>query len=162
MGTYASDRWGRATLRLGLALAITAVLAAILSAVVWAASSVGSPVLTLSSKAAGATKVTYTVNFVATSGLLANSSTITLAAPAGTGFAPTNGCSPYVVYDDTTGATSSCLSATVSNGGATVTITAGVGANAGDTYTVIANSVANAATTGAQTLAVSTSADPTP
>ncbi|HLZ07205.1 MAG TPA: hypothetical protein VKT80_01345, partial [Chloroflexota bacterium] len=125
------------------------------------ASSIGSPSLSVSSLSATATRVTYSAIFVATSGLSAGSSTITLIGPTGTVFAPTIGCSPYVVINDTTGQSSGCLSATVT-GGNQVVITTSISANPGDLFTVVANNVANTSSTGSQNLSVSTSVDTTP
>ena len=60
--------------------------------------SVGSASLSITSSSAGATEVTYSVTFVATHALTAGSSTVTLAAPAGTVFPSATGCNgPYVM-----------------------------------------------------------------
>ena len=86
--------------------------------------SVGSAYVTLSSTSATATDVTYTASFVPhnslTGGTSGGYSTITLTAPAGTTF-PSSGC-VYTVKNETTGASYTCETPTVSGGGSTVTI----------------------------------------
>ncbi|MCU1428770.1 MAG: hypothetical protein JWL83_2770 [Actinomycetia bacterium] len=125
-----------------------------------ASSAVTGGSVVLSSHAATATNVSYSVSFTATNAMTANYSTITLVAPAGTTFAPTNGCGPYRVQDDTTGGATGCLSAAVSGGGATVAVVMPVNAGVGDHVSIVANAVANRTTSGPGTLAFSTSSDP--
>ena len=107
-----------------------------------AAQAVTSPSVTLTTKAAGATNVTYNVRFTtsSTGALAPYYSTITLAAPAGTVFS-SNGS--YAIEDVTTG--TQCgeyYSPVTSNGGATVTVSISTGCGTivgGDTVLVTAS-----------------------
>ena len=139
----------------------TIALGAAFPAVAGAADSVGVASLQVSSLAPSATEVTYTVSFVATDGLTADYSTVTLAAPTGTTFVGdgSSTCSVYYVYDDTTGASSSCETPTASGSSVTIQIETRVGA--GDEVTLVADGVTNDSSTGAQNLELSTSSDPT-
>jgi hypothetical protein len=101
------------------------------------------------------------VSFIATSGLTQGASTITLAAPAGTTFAP-NACNNYFLTDTTTNGSSNCDTAVLSNGNATVTLTSGLAVGAGDSVTLVANAITNTSTTGSLHVDVSTSNDTTP
>jgi hypothetical protein len=114
----------------------------------------------LTSTAATATQVSYAVHFTTIDALVQTFSTVTLAAPSGTTFVPNNGCAPYRVTDDTTNISSTCVTAVVSNGGATTTVTMPFSIGAGDAVTVTASAVANKSTAGGQTLTFSTSSDP--
>ncbi|MGH9063034.1 MAG: hypothetical protein ACRD0L_03510, partial [Acidimicrobiales bacterium] len=101
--------------------------------------SVAPATLTRTSSSAGATETTYSVAFVATGGLTAGSSTVTLAGPSGTVF-PTNGCALSV--DLTTGQSSGCQP--VSGGGsATAVVTVNTSAAPGDQYAMVVYGVAN-------------------
>jgi DNA-directed RNA polymerase subunit H (RpoH/RPB5) len=124
------------------------------------ASSVAALTGSLSSVAAAATGVTYTVAFTATNGLTENYSTITLAAPTGTVF--TSVASNYTVNDLTSGG--SCgpsATPTLGNSGATVTFPIGCySVSPGDSLVVSAEAVANPTTTSSgDVLKVSTSSD---
>jgi trimeric autotransporter adhesin len=122
---------------------------------------IGAPNYQQSSYTPSATPVTDTASFVATDGLTATLSTVTLAAPSGTVF-PGSGvtCDTDYVYDDTTSQTSNCGDITVSNSGATLSyIENNININSGDEITVVATGVTNAAASG--TLKISTSSDPT-
>jgi hypothetical protein len=151
--------FSKRSISLGVASLVATALMLLIVPVAWAATSIGSSILTVSSLSANATKVTQAVTFVATSGLT-TTSTITLVAPTGTVFAPTSGCSPDEVMDQTTGSSQFCETATIT-GGNQVVITSGITAAAGDTVSVYANAVTNTSTTGAQNLSVSTSNDAT-
>ena len=120
---------------------------------------IGSPNLEESSYATGATGVTYRSSFVATDGITANTSTITLAAPTGTVFSGSGySCSINDVYDDTSGMGTNCETATLSNGSATISISPSISVSAGDEVTIVLTGVTNASSYG--TLDVSTSSDP--
>jgi hypothetical protein len=122
------------------------------------ATSVGSPTVALSSRAAGVQRVRYRVQFKATSGLTGgNTGQIALTAPAGTAF-PT-ASSAYTVTNLSTGATGFPATASVSN--PAVTLSNPVAIAAGDRVQVEARQVTNSASTGLLTLAVHTSADAT-
>jgi hypothetical protein len=122
-----------------------------------AAETVGHATIQVSSLSASATDVSYTVNFSSPGALTKGVSTITLDAPAGTTLpSASNGC--YAVYDDPSGL-SACGAVTVS--GTAAVITTPVSVAAGDPVSVIVVGVGNPASTGKQTLTVSTSADTT-
>ena len=127
------------------------------------AKGVVSPSVTLSTTAAGASQVVYTVNFNASStgAVVSGSGTIVLAAPAGTSWSADKDCC-YSVTDNTTSTTGSThtTGVTVSNGGATVTLTSPIAIGNGDSVTVVASQATNTTTVGNnQDLAVSTSSD---
>src|ERR1022692_2096723 len=124
-----------------------------------ALATVGSLSVTLSSTSTNATQVKYSVGFVSTHALLANSSKVALSAPAGTKF-PSSGCD-YFVEDPRTHQTANCQTPAVSIGENEVTFTPTIGANAGDHFVVIVNGVSNTSTTGSQNVGIATSADPT-
>ena len=128
--------------------------------------SVSNPFLQLSSYAASAANVTWSVGFVAPdrlvdSGSATSSSTVTIKAPAGT-VLPTGGCGDYTFIDaspaGSQGPLNGCASATVT--GSSVTIAAGFTTNPGNTIFVVIKGVTNPATMSSLTL--STSADPGP
>ena len=79
--------------------------------------SVGSAYVLLSSNSVNATDVTYTASFVPhnslTGGTSGGYSTITLTAPAGTTF-PGSGCGNYTIKNETTGASYTCETPTLS------------------------------------------------
>ena len=89
-----------------------------------AAKAVTSPSVALTTKAAGATNVTYDVRFTtsSTGALAPYYSTITLNAPAGTVFGASGN---YAVFDVTTGTNCGYYNPVVSNGGTTVTLGSG-------------------------------------
>jgi hypothetical protein len=115
------------------------------------------------STSVNATQVTYTATFQPKNGLTGNHSTITLTAPTGTTF-PSSGCN-YTVRNETTGASYTCETPTVSGGGNSVTIgtyavsAAGFGTNR---LRVTVNGVSNTSVIGIQNMSISTSSDPTP
>ncbi len=123
---------------------------------------VASPLVTLSTTAAGATNVSYTTSFTtsSTGALASDSGTISLAAPSGTVFGLS---STYSIEDLTTSTYCGYYDAVTSNSAATVTLTVGCGIGAGDTVLVTASAVSNPTTpsTG-DTVAVTTSSDTTP
>ncbi len=116
------------------------------------ASAVGKASIQVSSLSADASIVNYTVDFASTHALVANSSTITLTAPAGT--VMPSGC--YLVSDDTNPGFS-CGNGVVT--GTTVVINVPNAVAAGDPVSVIAKGVVNPPTNGNKTFAVSTSSD---
>ena len=124
--------------------------------------------LNLSSYSADATQVTYTLSFVATSGLTRDYSTITVAGSNGTAFQSSRFCDLYTIADDTTN-TAGCESVSVSGSGTgktsttgpTLHIITGVSVAAGDVVTVKAEGVRNPAGAGKYDLKLSTSSDPT-
>ena len=110
----------------------------------------------------GATGVTYSAIFTSPDRLTAASpyaSTITIAAPAGTAFPP-SGCGPYNFVDATTGQSTDCVETQLS--GSTATLEVPFATEAGDVLSVVVDGMTNPATTGRQTVQLSTSADPTP
>jgi hypothetical protein len=113
--------------------------------------------LGLNALTAGAKGATYQASFVTTDGLNADGSTITLAAPTGTTFS-TGPCEYYV--GDATTDDVVCATATTSNAGATVTIAVPVDADANDVVLVIALGVKSDTATTAQSVALSTTSDP--
>ena len=127
-----------------------------------AAQAVSSPLITLTTTAAGATNVTYDVRFTTspTGALAPYYSTITLNAPTGTDFTAD---STYTIYDVTTGTNCGLETSATSNGGATVTVNpyADCGTIAGgDTVQVTATGVSNPASTSTgNVVTVSTSSD---
>jgi hypothetical protein len=125
-----------------------------------AGSVVGTSV-SLSTTAAGAAKVVYTVGFTTSSGgsLASGSGTVTLAAPAGTVF--DSDLAQYQFHDVTSGATGSefGFQGTVSAGGATMTVPVPISIAAGDKVTVGAFGATNAPAAGSRQLAISTSSD---
>ena len=122
------------------------------------------PSITVSTTAAGATNVTYTISFTTspTGSLAPNSGTITLAAPGGTVFS-SNG--NYAIEDVTTATQCGVNNWVTSNGGATTALTVDGGCAtiaAGDAVQVTANAVSNPSTTStADAVDVSTSSDTT-
>lgn len=134
-----------------------------------AASSVSSPTVVLSSTAADASAVTYAASFTtsASGGLVGNYGdrigSITLAAPAGTGFSPN--WFQYLITDVTTG--DSCNAApgdvTLSNSGATTNVIlsncAGTAIDAGDRVLVYAEDSTNPTSPTTGSVAISTSSD---
>ncbi len=129
-----------------------------------AAQAMSSPTVALSSTAAGATDVAYSVRFTtsSTGALAPYYSAITLAAPTGTDFTPN---STYTIEDLTTGSQCGYYNAVTSNGGATVVLNTCTGCGTiagGDTVLVTASLVSNpsAASTG-NFVTVSTSSDTT-
>jgi hypothetical protein len=124
-----------------------------------AATAVSHATIGVSSLSASATDVSYTVSFASPSALTGGTSTITLAAPAGTTL-PAPGSSCYTVADDASLA-SACGVTTVTGTSATITLPASVSVAAGDPVTVTVPTAGNPATAGSKTLKVATSADPT-
>ncbi len=121
-----------------------------------AASPVSGVSASLSTNAAGATEVNYTVGFKAsaTGALDPNNGTITLSASGSTAF-PSN-CA-YSVTDTTT--SQEAQTCPTSDTGSSVTISAAITINAGDSVKIVVNQVGNASATGSKTLTVSTSSD---
>jgi hypothetical protein len=126
--------------------------------------SVSDPFLQLSSYAARASGVNWTIGFVAPdrltdSGAGSSSSTVIIKAPTGTVF-PVGGCSVYYFIDaspaGSQGPENGCTSATVT--GSSVAVTAGFDTNPGNTVFVVIKGVTNPATMSS--VSVSTSADP--
>jgi hypothetical protein len=127
-----------------------------------AATKISDPALWLSSPAAHATGVTYTVGFTADNGLSggnggAGYSTVTVSAPAGTVF-PDSGCTGVTVRDNTYW-DGGCTATT--GGGTNVLTISTPGVQPKDHVTVTIEGVTNAAA-GSKTLHVSTSSDATP
>ncbi len=122
-----------------------------------AAQAPGTPSAALSSAAAGATNVTYTVGLSAsTSGALASGASISVAGPAGTVFA-----GQYVdVFDVTANKDLWYSAASSSNNGATTTVTlsSSVAVTAGDRLRLTIPGVTNPAS-GSYQIGVSTSSD---
>ncbi len=117
--------------------------------------------VTVSSTAAGAGGVTYTMEYTAspTGQLVQNTGTITVAAPAGTSF---NG---NIAFDDlTSGATGGWFDfqGTTTNNGATFTITSNVPVAAGDKVRLTFTDITSAATAGTHQITFSTSSDTRP
>lgn len=126
----------------------------------WAAgSSVTGATLQVGSLSASATEVPYTVTFRSADALVGGTGTITLVFPAGT-VLPTSGCG-FTLSDDQT-QTSGCASASVTGTTAVVTVPAGIPVAAGDPVSVRVEGIGNPSTSGARTIDVSTSAQPTP
>ncbi len=129
-----------------------------------AGGSVSSPSVTLSTSAADATNVTYTISFTTspTGSLAPDTGTITLAAPGGTVF---NSNDDYTVEDVTTGTQCGLENSITSNGGDTTTLTVGGGCSsiaAGDAVLVTASAVSNPSTTSTgDAVTVATSSDTT-
>ena len=130
------------------------------------ASSPTQPSVALSSSAAGASGVTYTVGFSAsTTGAIPSGGTITLVGPPGTVFP--GGGRTYAITDSTTPSGSndciSCSSGAISvvDNGAAVTIRLDNAINASDALSLSVSQVTNPAV-GTDSLALSTSADTTP
>ena len=123
-----------------------------------AATAVSQATIQVSSLSAAATDVSYTVSFASPSALTSGTSTITVAAPAGTTL-PASGSACYGVADDV--GLSGCGAVTVTGTTAVITLPADVSVAAGDPVTVTVSAVGNAATAGSKTLKVSTSSDPT-
>lgn len=144
---------------LALSVAISSLLLPLGSLPARAGTLSGVSVPTMSTTAAGATKVRYVFGFTASStGALAPSvGTITVAAPVGTTLAP---CT-HTIHDDTTGQDVFRGCRTVSPDGLSITLGLGVGVNANDHVTVTLDGVTNPGV-GIYTLRVSTSSDPTP
>ena len=131
------------------------------------ASSVQSPsAVSLSSTAAGASHVTYALQFTAsaTGGLPAQTGTITVAAPAGTDFAATASTGGAIVDDLTSGKSRHDFGPATSNAGATITVHVPVGVDiaAGDQVKVELDDVVNPPVGSGYSLSVSTSSDTTP
>jgi hypothetical protein len=136
--------------------------------------SVSSPTVALSSTAAGASVVTYTVGFsTSAGGAIPAGGTITLVGPPGTLWPIHNACA-YVLTDATTPSGSFSCAQAVSSGefglpvyafnglsGAAVTIKVPNAINAGDSVSLSVSGVANPGA-GSYHLAVSTSADQAP
>lgn len=116
-----------------------------------APSKVSSPTLTVT----GTTSpYKATIGFVATNGLTARYSKISLTAPSGTTL-PTNGCD-YTVDDTTDGASGGCPA--VQGTGATTTLTLPVTIRPGDSVQVVVETVTG---TKPSKMTVSTTSDPT-
>src|SRR5262249_7871080 len=120
--------------------------------------------VSLSSTAAGAGRVAYTVGFAVSAGgaLASGSGTVTLTGPAGTVF--DNQQAEYLFHDVTSGASGDDFGfqGTLSGGGAPITGAVPVSIAAGDQVTVVAQGVTSAPGAGSKQLAVSTSSDTTP
>ncbi|HEY1914108.1 MAG TPA: hypothetical protein VGH27_00885 [Streptosporangiaceae bacterium] len=112
--------------------------------------------LQVSSLSAAATQVDYSVTFRSPAALTFQTSTITVTAPAGTKLSDASGC--YVVSDDAA-PPGRCGGTTITGLKAVISVPEDIAA--GDPVTVILDGTTNAATTGAKTLKVATSADPT-
>ncbi len=111
--------------------------------------------VSLSTNAAGASQVDYTIGFTTSAtGALSNTGTITFATSGPTVFA--DNCS-YTVTDVTTGASTNTCPTSVS--GSTVTITTGINIHHGDSVKVQAVEVVSSPSTGSQNMTVSTSSD---
>jgi hypothetical protein len=120
------------------------------------ASAVIAPKITMTTPAAGATGVSYLVDFIPTSGLSANSGTVTLALPTGTTI-PTG---DITIRDLTMGSNTSGYSQSFQNGHATATWTVSNNISAGDTIELELQDVTNGPA-GSDQATVSTSADTT-
>ncbi len=124
-----------------------------------AATAVAAPTVSLSSDAAMASQVTYTVGFTtsAQGGLAANQGSITLVAPEGTVFPLVPGD-----YSVTAGATkvSSLIygNPSIAGGGSVVSVTVSTAVGAGQALTLAVTGVTNPAT-GPSALTVETSSD---
>ncbi len=140
-----------------------------------AAGSVSQPSVALSSTAAGANAVTYAINFsTSASGAVPAGGTINLAAPPGTLWPSSQQVTSYVLTDSTTPSGSFGSAAGLhfaapglpiynflNSSGADVSITVPNPINAGDALSLVVSGVANPGA-GNGSVAVSTSADPTP
>ncbi|MDH2903415.1 MAG: hypothetical protein PXZ08_05630, partial [Actinomycetota bacterium] len=134
---------------------------------VTAPTAVSNLAFTPSNAGASVNNVTYTFNFTAATSMASGSSSIDLAATAGTVFPVPSGCGEYVVTDTTTGAVAGSCSVTqqttVSGGGGNgVVVTNPLSVAAGDTVTVVVNGVTNSAAVGSQNVELSTSSDTIP
>ncbi len=136
------------------------------SYIVTAAASVTQPSVALSSSAAGASGVTYTLGFSASStGALPAGDIITLVATPGTVF-PSSGRT-YAITDSTTASgTDTCISCSsgslaVTDNGAAVSIRLNNAINAGDALSLSVSQVTNPSV-GTYSLALSTSTDALP
>lgn len=143
----------RRTARLFAALGIGAAASMVASGVAGAA---GAATIELSSTAATASQVTYTIGFTSPGALSAASGTITLSGPAGTAFSSDN-CN-YSLYDATSTRTGSCPTVTLGSGGTSVTIRTTITVAAGNPLVVTVEGVANPTAEGADSLTVTTSA----
>jgi hypothetical protein len=112
--------------------------------------------LQVSSLSAAATQVSYSVTFRSPAALTFPTSTITVTAPAGTKLSVASGC--YVVSDDAN-PPGRCGGTTITGTKAVISVPEDIAA--GDPVTVILDGTTNPASTGAKTLKVATSADPT-
>jgi hypothetical protein len=111
--------------------------------------SVSSQTLSATSYSAGATKVQYTVGFIATGRLTGGSSTITVAAPVGTVFTSSlHTCNVYYDHDDLSGAGSNCNTVPVENGGATLPLTPNSSIGGGDHVTLTLAGITNTTKAG--------------
>ena len=108
----------------------------------------------------GAPNGAYTVDFTAKHALERGWSEISVSAPGGTAFTPSN-CDIYV-RDETTNESGHCGNLALTNGGATATITTPIAINAGDSVSVDIAPATNTATTGAASLSVTTTTDAAP
>jgi hypothetical protein len=128
------------------------------------AGAVSGPSVALSTAAARAGKVAYTVGFTTSSGgaLASGSGTVTLSGPTGTVF---NGADATYLFDDrTSGMTGTTygFGGTVGQSGAAITVPTPIAIAAGDRVTITAPGVTNATSTGPHQLGISTSSDTTP
>jgi hypothetical protein len=137
---------------------------------------VGAPTLSLSTPAAGASAVYYTVRFrTGANGALAPgfspshvrtgapAQSVTVVAPAGTVFANCfsfeDSCYPNYLID---GQRVGAGDGTVAGNGSVLSLALPTAANAGQALTITIDGAANAFSTGAHTLAISTSSNPVP
>ena len=130
-----------------------------------AQTSVGQPTVSFTSTSAGATGVSYTVDFKLTNGIAADGS-VTVAGSSGTSFNGSSGC-----LTDLTNAGDSdgCVSGSNQNGtnpnttdnGSVITFGVTNAAAAGDSMSLVVNGVTNPETS-TQVISVATSADPAP
>jgi hypothetical protein len=115
----------------------------------------------VSSNAASATAVRYTIKFApsSTGALAAGTGKVTMSGPTGI-FAPVT-ASNFVVVDHTSGTTSAPGSVSVASGGAsaTLTLSSGQAIAPGDSVEIDLYGVTNPAAPGSPQLSVSTSAD---
>jgi hypothetical protein len=121
----------------------------------------GLTAVSLSSSIAGATGVTYSIGFAASSagGLSANQGTVTVAALPGTVF-PNDGS--LYAFRDLTSTTLFGATVAVTNGGATAILTVRGNVNPGDSLALTMSGVTNPSASGTYELALSSSSDTVP
>jgi hypothetical protein len=126
--------------------------------------SVASVIFAQTSTSAGATDLDYSATFVSTNSLTGDA-TATLTIPGGAFASTYNYCGEYELINVTTGQSLTCPNIVTSDEGTdTMTIETqnNFTATPGQVVELIANSVANPASSGDESIAVSTSSDPKP
>lgn len=133
--------------------------------VVKAEASLKDVTFTASSHAAGATGVSYTITFVVTGGMTADTSTVTITPTTGTTtvtFPTPTGCGEYTDLNTTTGTGWACAGGTPTTTGTGVTFTPDESATTGNTFTITINNVTNPSKVGTSVFKLHSSFDPKP